>query len=299
MPRLILDTPGIYDGISAPDYHADPCPEPSLSSSIAKLLCLSSPAHARQDHPRLNPDAAHEEAERFDIGSAAHALLLEGDSGVVIVDAPDWRTKAAREARDAAYAAGKTPLLARAWADVEAMAIAARRQLDAHTDGGAGMFTAGKAEQTLIWREDRVWCRARFDWLRQPFDGDWAIDDYKSTSGSANPDSWTRAMFGMGFDLQAAWYRRGLQVLTGADAIFRFAVQETYPPYALSVIALGPDAMTIAEKKRLYALERWDECQRENAWPGYPTRTCWAELPPWEEAKWLGRELEETTVSRP
>ena len=65
-------------------------------------------------------------------------------------------------------------------------------------------------------------------------------------------------MFQAGFDLQAAWYLRGLRQLTGLDdALFRFAVQETYPPYALSVIALGPDALMLAEKKCLYALEVW------------------------------------------
>ena len=107
------------------------------------------------------------------------------------------------------------------------------------------MFTNGLPEQTLVWIEQLpddpsadVWCRARLDWLRPG-----AIDDYKSTSATANPETWTRTMFSAGFDLQAAWYLRGLRQLTDLDdAIFRFAVQETYPPYALSVIALGPDA---------------------------------------------------------
>lgn len=289
---VTVNGPGIYDAMPAEQYHADPCAEPSLSASIAKVLCSSSAAHARQKHPRLNPQHAEEEAGHFDIGTAAHALLLEGESGVAVVDAPDWRTKAARAARDAARAAGKTPLLARVWADVQAMVNAARAQLDAHTDGGARMFTDGKPEQTLIWQEDNgIWCRARLDWLRtvatrQRF----ACDDYKSTGTSANPDAWTRGLFSNGFDVQVAFHLRGVKVLTGADATFQFAVQETYPPFALSVVALGPDAMTIAEKKRLYAVEHWERCLRKNKWPGYPTRTCWAELPPWEETAWLMKE---------
>jgi len=290
----VIDAPGIYE-MPAAVYHGDPCPEPSLSSSIAKLLCMSSPAHARHAHPRLNVEAVEEEAEHFDIGTAAHAVLLEGVHAVEVIDAPDWRTKAAREARDAARAAGKTPLLAHVWADVQAMVAAARDQLCRHSDGGAEMFTAGQPERTAIWQEEGIWCRARLDWLRpvavNRFTPPWAIDDYKSTSRSANPDDWTRTLFSAGVDVQVAWYLRGVKAVTGQDATFRFAVQETYPPYALSVIALGPEALTIAEKKCIYALDAWRACLADGVWPTYARRTCYAALPAWHEAWWLEREL--------
>ena len=276
---------GIYD-MPAATYHADPCEAPSLSASIATRICLASPLHAFHAHPRLNPAAVDEESDAFDLGTAAHALLLQHNRDVVIIQADNWRTKDAREARDHARAAGQIPLLARVWADVLEMATTAREQLDAHTDGGAAMFLDGQAEQTLIWREDDLWCRARLDWLRPG-----AIDDYKSTSASANPDTWSRTLFSHGFDLQAAWYLRGLRALTGIDAIFRFAVQETSPPYALSVVGLGPDALLLAEKKCLYALEVWRAGLATGDWPGYPTRTAWATLPAWEEARWLEKEL--------
>lgn len=273
--------------MSAAFYHADPCPEPSLSSSIVKTICLSSPLHAHHDHPRLNPAAVDEDSEAMDIGTAAHALFLEGVAAIVVVDAKDWRTNAAKELRDTARAAGRIPLLSKSWAAVQAMVAEARGQLARHTDGGAGMFTNGQAEQTLIWQEDGgVWCRARLDWLRPG-----AIDDYKTTSATANPDTWTRSMFFAGHDIQAAWYLRGLKAITGHDdAIFRFAVQETFEPYALSVIGLGPDALMLAEKKCLYALDVWRACQRDDTWPGYPSRTAWATLPAAHEMWWLEKE---------
>lgn len=276
--------PGIHT-MSAEMYHSDPCPEPSLSSSIAKLLCLSSPAHAKHAHPRLNPQAVNDDSEKFDIGECAHALLLEGVNRVEIVDAKDWRTKAAQEARAAARTAGKIPLLPHVWADVEAMLNATRDQLDAHADGKP-MFRGGKPEQTVVWQEsDGTWCRARLDWLR-----DGAIDDYKSSGGSANPESWTRTLFALGFDIQAEWYRRGVKAVTGKDVDFRFCVQETDAPYALSVIALGPDAQILAQKKILWALETWRRCLDENDWPGYPQRTAYASLPAWQENWWLSKE---------
>jgi hypothetical protein len=276
--------PGIYT-ISAAEYHADPCPKPSLSSSIAKLLCDSSPAHARVAHPRLNPDCVDEEAEHFDIGTAAHAILLEGEAAVAVIDAKDWRTNAAKEARDAARAAGKLPLLTKIWADVQSMVAATRSQLDRHADG-KDMFINGAPEQTLIWCEDDIWCRARTDWLRPG-----NVDDYKSTSASANPEVLSRTIFSNGWDVQAAFYVRGVKALTGREPAFRFACQETYPPYALSVLALGPDAMMLAEKKVLYALELWRECLTKNRWPAYPTRTAYASLPAWVESAWLEKEM--------
>src|SRR4029077_1158679 len=104
-------------------------------------------------HVRLNPAAIEEDAEHFDIGTAAHALLLEGHRNIAVIDAKAWGTNAARTARDAARAAGQTPLLAARWADVQAMVSAARAQLDRHRDGGAAMFTTGRTEQTLVWIE--------------------------------------------------------------------------------------------------------------------------------------------------
>jgi hypothetical protein len=299
-PSLITE-PGVYD-IPAAHYHADPCPEPSLSSSICKMLCLESAAHAFHAHPRLNPGASEEEAERFDIGTAAHALLLEGRTAIAIIDAKDYRTLDAKSQREAAYARGLTPLLAARWADVQAMVASAREQLQEHTDGAAAMFTNGQAERTLVWRDGDVWCRARLDWLRvgsvagvgvniaDPL-ARASIDDYKSTGATANPDAWTRSMFFAGFDLQAAWYIRGLKALTGVEATFRFAVQETYPPYALSVIGLNPDALLLAEKKCLYALDKWREARASGKWTGYPRRTCYATLPPIHESWWLEKEM--------
>jgi hypothetical protein len=290
---------GIHANVPAAVYHADPCPAPSLSASIATKICLASDAHAAYAHPRLNVSAVHDDAEEYDIGTAAHALLLEGDqSRVDIIDAADWRTKAAKEARDTSYAAGRIPLLAGKWTAVQAMVAAARGQLDAQRDGGAQMFTGGGAEQTLIWQEpDGSWCRARLDYLRPVTDARsgaaYAIDDYKTTSASANPDTWTRSLFAFGADIQVAFYLRGLRALTdcGEDVEFRFAVQETFPPYALSVIALGPDAMVLAEKKVLYALEHWSAALASSRWPGYPQRTCYASLPPFIESAWLAKEL--------
>lgn len=287
-----MEPVGIFT-IPSADYHSDPCQRPSLSASIAHVLCSQSPRHAWTAHPKLNPDFVREEKGAWDVGSAAHALLLEGrevEDVVVVVNAPDWRTKAAKEVRDAARADGKIPLLSKTVGDVIAMLRAAREQLDA-IDAEPPLFAVGKAEQTLIWEEPNgVTCRALVDWLR---DDATTIDDFKTTSASAEPERWTRTLFGIGSDVQVAFHLRGLQALTGERAVMRYVVQETYPPYALSVISLGPDVLAVADAKVEHAIKRWRECLETDTWPAYPTEVCFAELPSYEEARWLEKAARE------
>ena len=155
-----MSTPSIT-AMSAETYHGDPCAAPSLSASIINVLCTESPRHAWTAHPRLNPRYSQEEDERMDIGTIAHAILLEGSDVAAVMDFPDWRTKEARTKRDEARTAGLVPILRKNWDTVLAMVAAARVQLDAHKDARKA-FRDGKPEQTILWEEAGVSCRARF-----------------------------------------------------------------------------------------------------------------------------------------
>lgn len=286
--------PGIYT-IPAIDYHDDPCDEPSLSSGIAGLLANRTPWHAWTAHPRLNPDYRRDHEDRFDLGTAAHELLLEPRDPaevMVIVDADSWRSKDAKAARENAREEGKTALLAKQVEEVVAMLTACRVQLK-QLDVDPPVLTDGKPEQTMIWQESGVTCRAMCDWLRDDRRG---ICDYKTTSASADPGKWVRTMLGIGGDVQAAFYLRGLEHLTGGltgPAEFRFVVQETYPPYALSVVGLEPAMLELANAKIDYAIAAWRKCLDSGQWPGYPTRMAYPELPAYDEAAWLKKEARE------
>lgn len=277
--------------VPADTYHADQIDDtrPSLSASIATVLCTQSPAHARAKHPRLNPDFKRTEEQKFDVGTAAHALFLEGRDAVHVVAALDWRTADAKHERDYAREMGKVPLLNAQWAEVQAMVASTHAQLQA-IDATPRMFWGGSPERTVVWDELGVLCRARFDWLHA--DGS-AVDDFKTTSRSANPESWSRTLFSIGADVQAAFYLRGLRSVSGVhDPVFRWCVQETFPPYALSVVTLAPGAMALAEAKVDHALKVWKECVATDTWPAYPTKVAYAEAPPWEMTRWLERDGE-------
>lgn len=277
--------------MTAAEYHAD-IHGPSLSASIAHVLCTQSPLHAWTAHPRLNPDWQRVDRAHYEFGSACHAALLEGldNAPVRLVEASDWRTKAAQAVRDEARERGQIPLLEQDYSRMLDMVHAVKRQLAEH-EAEPALFKDGKPEQTLIWHEpDGTMCRARIDWLRDDLA---TIDDFKTTSRSANPEAWSRRIFEHGIDIQAAFYIRGAERLTGATPEFRLVVAETCPPYAVSVVSPGPDVLVIGQKKVDYALRVWNRCLQADSWPGYPGKVAYAELPGFVEEAWLAKEIRE------
>lgn len=286
-----ITKPGLYADIPEATYHADPCPEPSLSHSVAVALLDQSPAHARAMHPRLGGESEWDPSSAADIGKAIHAGLTRTTAALAIVDANDWRTTAAKDQRRSAHAEGKVPLLRHQFEAVQAAIDSARAQI--HTHEIAPDWREGRGEATVVWQETvngfSFWCRARIDWLP---DGDAAaFYDVKTTTGSADPDMWSRRLFDAGYDVQSAFYRRGLRAI-GFKRMreARFVVLEQAAPHALSVVALDPQAVQMADEKVERALELWAHCLQAKAWPGYPARICYAEAKPWEITKHAERQ---------
>ena len=262
-------TEGLHN-LSSDIYHSDPCPQPSLSSSIANILITQSPLHAWMAHPRLNPNFQPEDVDsRMDIGSIAHAMLLERDeSKVVVVSAPDWRTKAAREAREEAHAQGKHAILEHKYGAVQNMVQTAMSYIQ--TTELRNIFDTGIAEQSLFWQEGETWCRARPDLLS----ADRRVClDYKTTD-SAAPDVFIRQIARMGYDTQAEFYLRSELM---KNTTFVFVAQEITKPYSCSLISLSNAYREVGQAKVCRALRIWKECMDTNRWPAYPTSICYAE----------------------
>lgn len=286
--------PGIYT-IPEDAYHADPCDTPSLSASIAHTLVSRTPLHAWYQHPRLNPGYEPENKTVYDLGTVVHALLLRGLDVAEVVEHDDWRTNDAKAQRDAAYEAGRVPLLAKDYERAIEIVAAARDQLEGH-QADPRPLADGKPEQTLIWQDDHgITCRSLIDWLH---DDASAVDDLKTTSRSADPEQWSRStLWNIGADVQVAFHSRGVEKLTGRKPEWRYVVVETKPPYALSVLSLLPSALALGEAKVERAMKLWARCLDRDEWPGYPRQTCWVESPTWEEMRWLEKEAREDVTA--
>jgi hypothetical protein len=172
-----------YYDMTAADYFGDPCPTPSFTQSLAKLIIAKSPWHAMAAHPRLAPEFKREDPTKFDIGNIAHAILLGRGKLIVTVDADDWRTKAAKQAREAAAAEGKLAVLSRQYDLAGDMVRAARLQLAGRFDLG-NLFDDGASEVVLAWQEDGIWLRTMIDFLSNDRR---RVVDYKTTIASAAP----------------------------------------------------------------------------------------------------------------
>lgn len=273
-PKLI-DAPGAYK-ISSGIYHSDPVETSSLSRSIIMDLLFKSPAHARINHPRLNPNYKPKENGKFDPGQVAHGLFLEGIDRACIIEADDWRTKAAKEARDEARNNGLIPLLAKQYEVVGEMVKVAHRALNESEI--AGIFDDGDAEMTYVWQEGGVWCRALVDKVSK--DRQYILD-LKTTSASANPEDFIRHILNHGYDIQSVFYSRGVSAIEGTDPKFIFLVQEDEPPFLCSFIALSPQFKEMANQKIIRGMDLWRTCMGSGEWPGYPNKICWVEPPPW------------------
>lgn len=287
---------GIYFDFDEEVYHDDPCPAPSLSSSIAKLLTERSPWHAWTNHPRLNKDFEPEHRAALDFGSAAHSLVLGRGKKIRVLDYPDFRTGAAKEARDLAWDEGFLPILVKDMTRAEAMHAAFLPQLAELPEAIRSAFREGEtgiireSEVALFVEEGPVWLRGLIDRLELDEIHQRAlIVDYKTTSASAHPSAVSRRLYDLGQDVQAGFYRRLLTrlrpQLRHVDHVL--LTQEVDPPYALSAVSLDPATWMKAEQQVEDAIELWAACLAAGDWPGYPPEVATAELPTFIETRWM------------
>src|SRR5438034_11559559 len=143
-PPVTQASPRRISGLPAVEYHA----MRALSASGAWLLAEECAAKFLWRSP-WNPLYLPETKSEFDIGVAAHLAVLEPErqaDNIVLIEAGDYRTTKARDARDMARAAGKVPLLLYQFDIVRAIAGSIRTHPIA-----SQAFAGGEAEGTLIW----------------------------------------------------------------------------------------------------------------------------------------------------
>lgn len=287
---MTLDV-GIHLDVPMLDYLNDPCASPSLSHGVLEAMVNQSAAHARAMHPKLNPEREPENNSVMDAGSVAHHLLLGGDTReVVVVQAADWRTKAAQDERDAAWANGGIPVLVGNMERIHRMVEAAREFIARSELPDLFDDSKAKSEVTMIWRTPAgVLCRGRVDRAYNDFK---ILVDYKSTGGSAEPESWIRNhLIPDGHDLQAEFYCMAPESLRLAHrSDFVFLVQENKPPFACSLIGVAPAFRDLAARKIDFGLALWKGALDQDRWPPYPTRIHWAEPPEYASRSWDERE---------
>ncbi|MFJ6559904.1 PD-(D/E)XK nuclease-like domain-containing protein [Streptomyces sp. NPDC091412] len=256
-----VEAPQIVDGLPADEYHAD---KTSISSTgLRSLLAPGCPAQFKYD--RDNPAAPKRE---FDLGNAVHTLVLSEGHDFKVIDYPDYKKKDAQLQRDAAYAAGKVPLLPKEKKQVDAMADAVRQ----HPLAGP-LFAPGTgvAERSIYWTDAAtgVRCRVRPDWLKQ-MPGLTLCVDIKTTK-DANPEAVSRAIRDYSYHQQDAFYTDGIEAAglapDGCRFIFVFISKQA--PHLITVRELTQQDRDIGRARNERALRMYADCAASDQWPDW------------------------------
>lgn len=275
-----ITQPGVYD-IPEDAYHADPVVGGSLSSSEARpiLACPAKGIRAKQFKDRWSAS--------MNFGAVAHRLVLGRGDDYAVVEANDWRTNAAKEARDAARDAGKRPLLTKDMDAAREMvaALHSHRFHDPKTGevqptGAGDLFRNGIPEQTLVWRDGAsgVMCRARIDWT--PKRGR-IYPEYKTTA-DAEPGFLQRQVWTLGYHMQAEWYLRGIRALgLHRNPRWLWVFQEKTAPYLVTCAQPDAEMLQWAKVANDKALDIYRACTAAGRWPGYVDSVTTLSLPPW------------------
>lgn len=287
--------PGIYEGVSMEAYLA----MPAANASLILTLLDRCPRAAWFDS-WLNPHRpAESSTPAQSVGTLAHALFLENSKAKLhVIDPNDyptkssgnipdgWTNKEIRAARDQALAAGLIPVFPEVAASVEGMVLEARAYMETVREQEPAVHAlfspgGGRSEVTIVWEEDGCLFRIRPDRLAAKLCG-----DVKTTKTTAEPDRWGRTqLFGMGYYVAAAFYRRGILAATGNRVESVYLVQEQDAPFMCSLVGLDAAAYQLGQKKAERAIAIWKQCMKHGRWPGYPARVAYPDTPPWEMAR--------------
>lgn len=279
--RVVITEPGVYGGIPAEDYHKDPVPGGSLSSTGLKVLAKPA-GGAKFKAWREGPVRT---SKAFNFGHAAHKEVLGEGAPMQVFPEHDARTKEGKVIRaevNAAIAAGIIGVTEAELATVKGMAKALRE----HPFASALLDPeSGKSEQAMFWLDHKtgLWCRSLVDRLREPAGGRLILVDYK-TADSAEEEKFSKAAWNYGYPQQADHYSTGALELGLADDVpFVFIVQEKEPPFLVNVIQLDENAMRIGGYLNRKAIDLYAECVATDTWPGYHEDVSIVPLPPYIE----------------
>ena len=253
-----------FPGMSDADYFGTP----ALSHSDTKLL--DPPARFRW----WKDNAVTDWKPEYDFGHAVHHIVLGGGSGIDVIDAANWMTKAAKEARDASRAAGRAPLLVAEYERAQAAAGAVRT----HPVAAKLLDNAEYFELACFWDDDGIRRKAKLDAVAGRF-----VIDLKTTQ-NADTEAFGRSAGKYGYATQAAWYEDAARACLGvADPAFLFICVESNPPHLVNVIQLDPYDVELGAKRNRQRIDLYRRCVETGEWPGYGDGINQAQLPRWAE----------------
>jgi len=254
----------LYQKLSNDRYHAD---KGSISTSFIKKMLIS------YVHANYKDDSPKKSTPAMELGTAFHALTLEGGEGVVVAPDVNKRTQLGKmELADFEVLHKHELVISQGVMDT---AIKMHESVMSHPIASK-LLTGGVAEQSIFWDHKGQQLRCRPDYYK-----DGVIIDLKSAQ-NASPAGFAKAVATYHYDLQEAIYRDGCATqLTVLD--FIFVVTESTAPYLTAVYRLKKEDVALARVKYHELLLNWKNCNDLGQFPGYSDEILEIELPGWYE----------------
>jgi hypothetical protein len=250
------DGVALVEGMPEEDYHA----HPALSASGMKQL-LRSPLHYQQSR------AVRVEKPAFDVGHAAHGLVLGVGAPIEQIDASllsadgGIRSNAAKADVERIRAEGKIPLKPETYVKVRAMADS----ILANPKARALLELDGYTEVSLfaVDPETGVPLRGRLDRLA----GSRCFD--VKTTNDVRMHKLRALIYEFGYDVQGETYRLLVQLVLGVDPEpVELIFVEKEAPYEVRVVRLGDGWQAGGFARMRRAIEVFASCVEFGIWPG-------------------------------
>ena len=228
----------VFSDIPNPVYHA------GVGVSSSKIRAFGkSQLHAVERVQETTP--------AMNFGTAAHALLVEGEEAfnqtvAVVMGSP--YTNANKELKKEYEERGLTVIKEAEMTSIKGMK---EHMIE---EGNIYLNAEGKvAEASFYWYEGEVLCKCRPDVICPPVQSPYpdnaiCVVDYKTTQ-SCDPVEFAYSVKKYGYDMQAAWYRRGMEKAGFKLDEFVFVAQEKVYPYASKVFIISEEQMNLGWEK--------------------------------------------------
>lgn len=263
--------PGIYENVSAEEYHRH---ELGVVSKSALDQVHRSPSHYRA---WVDGTLPFKETDSLWFGRAFHCALLEpAKFEAHYITAPKFEGKGSRAAKLAweQEHAGFEPI------DMDDL-LAITRMVEAVKNHplASKMIRDGKPELTLSWKDESTGlrCKSRLDYYVRDLS---MIVDAKS-SDDASWDSFRRDVAKYGYHRQDALYRAAAIALDLPVQHFVLLAVEKTEPHAIALYTLDADAVGRGYSSVRQDIETLAACMKSGRFHGYPETIQELPVPPW------------------
>lgn len=247
---------------------------PGVSQSMLKLY-LDDPGKFRDRYvlgiEQQGPEARHfqwgKDFERLVFADELPGVLIpeevlarsERDGKVVLSRRgaawTEWRDRILAEQPDARL------LKAEEWESQVQPYLLARDNLREHAR--AMKLLRGERHVVITWEDEETGlpCKCQLDTVSQ-----WRILTDLKTTRDARPTEFAKSVWNFGYHIQAEWYRRAWERLTGELWPFTFVAVQTSPSYAVEAFDLAPIWYDMAQQQIREGMRRLARAYERDDW---------------------------------